>query len=81
MSDNDYVEMLISQAGGDGEPKATTRGYGSAFLEMLKELPAKALTIKDLENLDAAEEITPKFPMGGLIPKVDSDHDTLPTAA
>lgn len=57
-----------------GIPEGLTRGYSNAFLTMIGEAAAKALTIKDLENLDNAE-ITPKFAMGGYMPKVDSEDE------
>jgi len=38
-----------------GLPKALTRGYSHAFTTMLKEAAAKALTIKDLKDLDDAD--------------------------
>jgi hypothetical protein len=38
-------------------PKGITRGYGNAFLDMIGEAAAKALTIKELKDLDDAEMV------------------------
>jgi hypothetical protein len=85
---SDYVEMLISQAGGDGDghtkattmPKGITRGYGNAFLDMIGEAAAKALTIKELKDfndLDCYREIA----RAELINRLDLDHEPPAAAA
>jgi hypothetical protein len=80
---SDYVEMLISQAGGDGDdepakapsmPKGLTRGYSNAFLTMIGEAAAKALTIKDLENLDDTEMVEAQVNARGRANNPKWDH-------
>lgn len=38
-----------------GMPKELTRGYSTAFQDMLATAPPKVLSVKDLEDLDDAE--------------------------
>lgn len=38
-------------------PEGLTRGYSHTFTDMLKVLPMKVLTIKDLEDLDDADMV------------------------
>jgi hypothetical protein len=53
-------------------PRELTRGYGNAFLDMLKQAAERVLTIKDLQDLDDADA-------DGSVPEddtsVESDHD------
>jgi hypothetical protein len=63
----------------DAMPKGLTRGYSNAFLTMIGEAAAKALTIKDLEHLDDAEmELADSIARDNA--RIDSDHDA-PSAA
>ncbi len=55
-------------------PRELTRGYAKSFLDMLGSLPAKVLTIKDLENLDAADFERADSTARDNAP-LESDHD------
>jgi hypothetical protein len=57
-------------------PKGITRGYSNAFLTMIGEAAAKALTIKELKDLDDAE-----FTRSMLANRIDSDHEPPSIAA
>jgi hypothetical protein len=61
-------------------PKGLTRGYSSAFLTMIGEAAAKALTIKDLENLDSLECYR-EIARTELVNRIDSDHEPPAAAA
>ena len=55
-------------------PKGITRGYGEAFRQMVSEVAARALSIKDLENLDDLE-CYQKITRAELDLRVESDHE------